>query len=106
MPVDYGYIFGTLNRSEGDEIDALIISSDKLSIGQKLEIKPIAIIMRDDGDDKIVAVDRTTEKEIRKWEDIPRRQRELITNFFSYRVKFKSIKGQSEALQYVKKNKV
>ena len=101
MPVHYGYIPNTLNIGEGDEIDVLIFSKNDLAVGEEVEIYPIALISRADGDDKVVAVDNTVT--YKSWLDIPESERELIEKFFSYHHEFKSIESAELAKQYVEK---
>ncbi|MFZ4648176.1 MAG: inorganic diphosphatase [Patescibacteria group bacterium] len=100
MPVHYGYIPNTLNVGEGDEIDVLIISEKTFAVGEEVEIEPIALINRADGDDKIVAIDGTITL-IKNWEDIALEERELIEKFFSYHHEFKSIQNAEFAKEYV-----
>ncbi len=100
MPIHYGYIPGTLNKKEGDEIDILVLSDEMLRVGQKIEVEPIALINREDGDDKIVATDETR-RSVKKWNDIPENERELIESFFSYHHKFRSIDDAETARKYV-----
>lgn len=90
MPVHYGYIPGTLNEKEGDEIDILVLSNDVLTVGQEVEVRPVALIKRADGDDKVVAVDESRPA-IKSWADIPDEERSLIESFFSYHHKFLAI---------------
>jgi inorganic pyrophosphatase len=99
MPIHYGYIPDTLNVGEGDEIDVLIFSKKDLSVGEEVEIYPIALINRADGDDKIVAVNDTVD--YKTWSDAPAAERELIEKFFSYHHEFKSIEDATLAVQYV-----
>ena len=99
MPIHYGYIPDTLNVGEGDEIDVLIFSKKDLSVGEEVEIYPIALINRADGDDKIVAVDDTVD--YKTWSDAPKSDRELVEKFFSYHHEFKSIQDAALATQYV-----
>lgn len=101
MPVHYGYIPGTLNEEEGDEIDVLVLSQKSTVVGQELEVELIALIRRADGDDKVVAVD-ATRKSIKSWSDIPENERKLIEEFFSYHHKFLSIDDARAASDYVK----
>ena len=101
MPVHYGYIPGTLNEKEGDEIDVLVLSNNVTIVGQEIEVEPIALIKRADGDDKVVAVD-ATRKLIKSWDDIPDDERKLIEEFFSYHHKFLSIDDAKAASDYVK----
>lgn len=100
MPIHYGYIPETLNEKEGDEIDVLILSEKILEVGQEINVEPIALIRREDEDDKIVATDETT-KMIREWSDISEKERELIEKFFSYHHKFRSIENAETEKLYI-----
>ncbi|MEK7463228.1 MAG: inorganic diphosphatase [Patescibacteria group bacterium] len=101
MPIHYGFIPKTTsNTKEGDEIDIMVLSNKKFEVGQEIEVESIALINREDNDDKVVAVDETM-KAIKKWDDIPKDERELITSFFSYHHKFRSIESAEIAMKYV-----
>lgn len=102
MPVHYGYIPETVNEKERDEIDVLVLSDDASKVGQEIEVKPIALILREDEDDKVVAVDKTREQ-LKKWSDIPEPERALIEEFFSYHHKFRSIENAEFAIEYINK---
>ncbi len=102
MPVNYGYIKNTRNATEGDEIDILIISEKPLVVGDEIEIYPIALLRRADGDDKIVAVD-IENSPIKKWNDIPKEERELLLSYFGYHHKIVSIEDGEAADLYIKK---
>ncbi len=102
MPVHYGFIPGTLNEKEGDEIDVLVLSDKMLKIGEEILIEPIALIRRADGDDKIVAIDETI-KSINQWGDIEKSERNLIENFFSYHYRFLSIENVDSAKEYIER---
>ena len=104
MPIHYGFIPETLNEKEGDEIDVLVLSDESLKVGHKITIEPIALIRREDGDDKIVAVDES-KGQIRKWSDIQKEDRELIEKFFSFHYKFLSIDDLDSAMEYIKNGK-
>src|SRR4030042_1334474 len=82
-PINYALILNTYCKADHDEVDALIISDNKLKIGQKVDICPIAVIMRAAGDDKIIATDQTTVNKYHEWQDVPKEKRELIEKFFS-----------------------
>lgn len=105
MPVDYGFFPGTLNKEEGDEIDVLVLTEKKLKVGEKMEVWPIALIEREDGDDKIVAVDDTC-RSIKDWAGVPADLRKLIKEFFSHHSCFRSIRGAEQAKLYIEKNLV
>jgi len=105
MPVDYGYIPETLNEKEGDEIDILVISDKKFKVGQEIEVEPIVLIKLDNGDDKVIAVDKT-KKSIKGWSDIPDQLKNLIKSFFGYKNKIIAIEGEEKARQYIKNNSI
>lgn len=100
MPVNYGYIPETLNENEGDEIDVLILSNEILKVGQEIEVKPIALLKREDGDDKIVAVDKTKQI-IKNWDDVPKEEKKNIKDFFGYHHKFLSTEDAETARRYI-----
>lgn len=104
MPVHYGYIPGTLNKKEGDEIDILVLSNEKLEVGDEVEVEPIALIRREDEDDKVVAVDVSV-PQLQKWSDIPESERRLIEDFFSYHHKFRSIEDAEYARRYAERGR-
>jgi inorganic pyrophosphatase len=113
MPISYGFVIGTLQKDESaknpneipDEVDVLLYSKTKFKVGEKTTGTPIAFITREDGDHKVVAVDSTC-KEIRKWEDIPFAERNLIIRYFGYKSPIKSIRGASTAIEYIDNNRV
>ncbi len=100
MPIHYGFIPETLNEKEGDEIDVLVLSDSTLQVGQEILIEPIALIRREDGDDKIVAVDEG-KNTIKQWNDMEKDYRDLIEKFFSYHHKFLSIEDAMSARRYI-----
>lgn len=100
MPISYGYIPDTLNIDEGDEIDVLVLSNKVLSVAQEVEVEPIALIVRDDGDNKVVAIDDSI-SDIKEWGDIPESERELIEQFFSYHHKILAIENLETTNQYI-----
>lgn len=104
MPVHYGYIPETLNTNEGDEIDVLVLSDSVPSVGGELDVRPIALIRRADGDDKIVAVD-VAKDSINEWGDVPEGERHLIEKFFSYHHAFLSIENADIAKQYIEEGR-
>lgn len=100
MPVHYGYIPETLNEKEGDEIDVLVLSDNDFSVGQEIEVEPIALIRREDGDDKIIAVDKTRGI-IQQWDDVPEIEKKLIKDFFGYHHRLLSFDNSECAIEYI-----
>lgn len=79
---------------------------NNFKVGEKTSAIPIAFMTREDGDHKIVAVDSTTEKRIKKWEDIPAAERDLFLRYFGYKSPIKTVKGAKEAIEYINSNRV
>lgn len=105
MPVAYGYIPNTLNPKENDEIDILVLSNLDFKVGDMVETEAVSIIKRDDGDDKIVAIDKTI-MGIHAWEDIDLQLRNLITDFFSYQHKIELIEDAKAAETFIEENRL
>lgn len=88
-PTNYGFIPQTLDE-DGDELDALVITTEPLPTGVALEGRIIGVLeFEDDGeiDDKIIAVpadDRQTGNAIRSLEDIPSAIKNQIEHHFNH----------------------
>jgi inorganic pyrophosphatase len=114
MPIAYGFAIGTLQKDESaknpdeipDEVDVLLYSYVEFKVGQKTKAVPIAFITREDDDHKVVAVDSTTKGKIKKWDDIPSKERDLILKYFGYKSPIKLIENAKVAVEYIKKNRV
>ena len=103
MPIHYGYIIGTLNTEESpaEELDVLIFSDKKLAPADRLEIRPIALLMREDNNHKVVATDDTNSRE---WTDIGEEERKLLLDYFSYNYKIVKIASGEEAIKLIEKS--
>lgn len=88
-PTNYGFIPQTLDE-DGDELDALIITSDPLTTGIFMEAKIIGVMkFEDDGevDDKVIVVpadDRETGDAINTLEDLPKQLISQIEHHFTH----------------------
>ena len=100
MPVHYGYIEKTKNVTEGDEVDSLILSDKEFRVGDKVGVFPVALLRRDDGDDKIIAVD-DEHSPLKAWEDVPEKDRTVILEFFGYNHKIIGVEGSDAAYAYL-----
>lgn len=99
MPVHYGLILGTENKTEKDEIDVVLFSDRATTVGQEIEIKPIALLVREDGDDKVVAVE--VGSVINDWNEIPVKERELVLEFMGYKSPIVKIEPALETVAYI-----
>ena len=102
MPVHYGYIIGTINRKEKDNVDVIILSERKYETGDEVNIKVVGIINRDDGDDKIIAIDDSVGYQ--DFGEVLEKERCLITDYFGYSHKI-MIGNREEALVYLSNSK-
>jgi inorganic pyrophosphatase len=102
-PYSYGFIPNTYNDSDQDEIDIIVISPNTHQISQQINVNPIALLVRDDGDHKVLAVEEN-ETKIQSWQDLSPDQQELIKSFFSY-CHESIIKDANEASNYINSNK-
>ena len=104
MPVNYGFIPEAHNPNDNNALDVLVISKESLKVGQELEVYPVAVLKREDGDDKIVAVDQTSP--LTSWEEIEEDLRNLILSYFGYKSKILVIGGKDEAENYISSLKI
>jgi inorganic pyrophosphatase len=114
MPIAYGFVTGTLQTDEAtkhpnevpDEVDVLVYSKKSFKVGETVQdVTAIALITRADGDHKVVGVDSTTRNQIKRWEDISAKERELILYYFGYKFPITKVEGADTAIDYIKQNK-
>ena len=55
-PAHYGYVEGTLNPADGDPVDCLVLGDFPVEPGGRIEARPVGVMRREDGDDKVLAV--------------------------------------------------
>lgn len=101
MPIDYGFIEGT-HTSEGDEVDALIISDKKLSVAQKISVYPIALLERNDGDHKVVVAD--TEIHDADWNNLENKN--LILEYFGYGKEIEVFDDPERATRFIEEHQI
>lgn len=88
-PTNYGFIPQTLDE-DGDELDALVITTEPLTTGIFLEATVIGVLrFVDDGevDDKVIVVpadDRHTGNAIKSLEDLPKQLLAQIEHHFTH----------------------
>lgn len=103
MPVHYGYIEGTINKKEGDEIDVIVFSKRTYKTGDKVEIEILGSLIRDDGDNKIVTRDESETDSIFK--DLSATDHKLIMDYIGYKSPIIQIGQKEEALEYLKNSR-
>jgi inorganic pyrophosphatase len=61
LPAEYGFIPGTRNPADGDAADVLVIGCGPTFPGCSYTVRPIGLLLRTDGDHKVLAVPHTAE---------------------------------------------
>lgn len=56
-PANYGFLPGTHNPADDDELDVIVLARESLATGTRLRVRPVALLRLADGDHKILAVD-------------------------------------------------
>jgi inorganic pyrophosphatase len=104
MPVHYGYIEGTMNKEEGDEVDVIVFSKKSYSTGDKVEIEILGTLIREDGDHKVVARDSSVDDEV--FQKLSGTERKLIVDYMGYKSPIVSVDTKEQTLEYVKNSEV
>lgn len=113
-PTNYGFIPQTLDE-DGDELDALVITSDPLPVGVALEAKVLGVLKFVDSgevDDKIIAVpadDREAGNQIETIDYLPEQLKKQIEYHFGHykdlkrpgTTSVKGIEGYDEAIRVI-----
>ncbi len=98
MPIAYGYIENTINKTEKDNVDIIVFSDREYKTGEKVEVEIIGLLNREDGDHKIIATDDSVF--YTDFYEVPQQERDLILEYFSYNHKIK-IDDKNKALEYL-----
>lgn len=59
LPMEYGYIPGTVNPADGQAVDVLVIGWGPTFPGCRYRVRAIGLLLRADGDHKVLAVPHT-----------------------------------------------
>jgi inorganic pyrophosphatase len=84
-PASYGYIPGTWNDADEDELDVLVISTDPIETGSQVQVRAVGLLLRPDGDDKVLAilVDDPIFGGVNRFQNIPAEQIQMIEAWFA-----------------------
>jgi inorganic pyrophosphatase len=84
-PANYGYMPETWNPADEDALDVLVISTDPIETGSQVEIRVVGLLLRPDGDDKIlgVLVSDPIFGSISRFQDVPSEQVLAIERWFA-----------------------
>lgn len=102
MPLAYGFIENTTGSDgEGDEVDVMVFSEKEFRTEDTVEITPFAMMMREDGDYKVLAHDDTMI--IDSWDHVPADMQKTLMDFNGFKLPIVEIKGKDETITYIDK---
>lgn len=106
MPVAYGFIENTLGTEEGvpDEVDVMVFSENEFKTEDSVEVIPFAIMVREDGDYKVLAHDSTMD--LKSWDDVPAEMQKTLMEFNGFKLPIVGIKNAEEATEYLESRTV
>ena len=104
-PANYGFIPGTLDE-DGDELDTLIVSPEKMPLGLVVEAKVLGVLnFEDDGekDHKVICVpadERDSDNRVKTLDDLGERWKSKIEYHFSTYKDLTKKRGTTKVLGY------
>lgn len=105
MPLAYGFIENTVGTdSEADEIDVMVFSDREFKTADSVEIIPFAMMVRSDGDHKILAHDDTVT--IDSWDEVPVEMQKILMDFNGFKLPIIEIKEKDEVILYINNNMI
>jgi inorganic pyrophosphatase len=102
MPLAYGFIEGTHNPGENDEIDVMVFSEHEFKTEDSVEVIPFAMMVRSDGDHKILAHDDTMQ--LNSWDDVPADMQKVLMEFNGFKLPIVEVKSKEETILYLDNN--
>ncbi len=84
-PASYGYIPGTWNSADNGELDVLVLAETPLETGDSVRVRPVGLLQRPDGDDKVLAVmiDDPRYGSVTRLDEVPRGEIDAIVAWFA-----------------------
>jgi inorganic pyrophosphatase len=89
---------------EGDEVDVMIFSEKEFKTEDQVEITPFAMMMREDGDYKVIAHDDTMR--INSWDEVDLEIQKTLLEFNGFKLPIVEVKGKDETIAYIESVKV
>lgn len=99
MPLHYGFITTAFNNDEGDEIDVLIFSKRDYKTQDKVAIRPIGMMIRADGDHKVIATDDTVDYQ--SFADAPADEQKKVLDFNGFKHPITSMIDAEETTKFL-----
>jgi len=103
MPLAYGFINDTTSTDStyeySDEIDVMVFSNNQFKTENIVEITPFAMMVRQDGDYKVLAHDDTMRLD--SWDDVPADIQKILMEFNGFKLPIVEVKNATETIEYI-----
>ena len=105
MPLAYGFINNTASDTpEQDEVDVMVFSENQFKTGDSVQIVPFAMMVRQDGDHKVLARDSTVQ--ITSWQEVPADMQKILMDFNGFKLPIVDVKNAQETITYIESVKL
>ena len=105
MPLAYGFINNTASDTpEQDEVDVMVFSENQFKTGDSVQIVPFAMMVRQDGDHKVLARDSTVQ--ITSWQEVPADMQKILMDFNGFKLPIVDVKNAQETSTYIESVKL
>lgn len=106
MPLAYGFINDTKSTDSSyefsDEIDVMVFSIREFKTEDVVEVYPFAMMVRQDGDYKVLAHDHTMKLD--SWNDVPAEMQKTLMEFNGFKLPIVEVKDKEAAILYLNNN--
>lgn len=103
MPLAYGFVENTLgNDGVPDEIDVMVFSNNELKTQDSVEVFPFAMMVRQDGDYKVLAHDETVS--YNSFDEVPTEMQKILMDFNGFKLPIVEVKDKEAAILYLNEN--
>lgn len=84
-PANYGFLLDTHNPADDDPLDTLVLAVQAFATGTELPVRPVALLLRPDGDHKVIAaaIEDLAYRDIRWLREVPRDDVARIERWFA-----------------------
>lgn len=101
MPIAYGFIENTISADgENDELDVMVFSTRDLKTEDTIAITPFAMMVRSDGDHKVLAHDETLT--INDWSEVDPELQKTLLEFNGFKLPIVEVQNKEKTLEYIK----
>lgn len=101
MPIAYGFIENTISADgENDELDVMVFSTKDLNTEDTVAITPFAMMVRSDGDHKVLAHDESVI--INDWNEVDPELQKTLLEFNGFKLPIVEVQNKEKTLEYIK----